>query len=197
MNTKKAQSTPTRSRGRPRTFDREAALVKAKRAFHARGYDRVSVADLAADIGINPPSFYAAFGSKAQLFGEVAQHYAQDQGSFGNTISAQAQSVNEWVTGLLNRAIEAYTADDECRGCLISAHLGGGSAAEAKHACKPFQQATLEALAATAERLGHARPPVLANTVSVLMAGLSAMARGGASADDLRDALALVRIDGA
>lgn len=192
MTTKNIQ--PARLRGRPRKFDRDAALTKAWRAFHARGYDQVSVSDLAADIGINPPSLYAAFGSKADLFDEVATRYANGPGNFGGEISAQAKSVDEWVFRLLSRAIEVYTQDDECRGCLISAHLSGGNAVEAQRACQPFQQATVEALTATAMRLGHPHPHALANLLSTLMAGFSAMARGGASADELRDALLLINV---
>lgn len=192
MTTKNIQN--ARLRGRPRKFDRDAALTKAWRSFHARGYDQVSVADLAADIGINPPSLYAAFGSKAELFDEVAMRYASGPGNFGGEISAHAKSVEEWVVGLLNRAIEVYTQDSECRGCLISAHLSGGNAAEARRACEPLQQATLEALTSTATRLNHPRPKALAHAVSALMAGFSAMARGGASADELRDALVLINL---
>jgi len=43
----------------------------AQRLFHSRGYDAVSVADLTKEIGINPPSFYAAFGSKLGLYTQV------------------------------------------------------------------------------------------------------------------------------
>ncbi len=35
-------STPAARRGRPRAFDREAALEKAMQAFWARGYDGTS-----------------------------------------------------------------------------------------------------------------------------------------------------------
>ena len=57
----------SRTRGRPRKFDPEAAVATAQQLFHERGYDAVSVADVTDALGINPPSFYAAFGSKAGL----------------------------------------------------------------------------------------------------------------------------------
>lgn len=156
MSTQRGQT--TRTRGRPRKFDRDAALIKAKRAFHSRGYERVSVADLATEMGINPPSFYSAFGSKAQLFEEVAEHYVRDQGSFGMSIAQQAQTLDQWVEPFLKQAIEVYTADPECRGCLISAHLAGSDVPEAQSVCQPFQRATLAGLTTTAQRLGHPRP---------------------------------------
>ncbi len=57
----------SRTPGRPRQFDPEQAIETAQHLFHSRGYDAVSVADLTKAFGINPPSFYAAFGSKLGL----------------------------------------------------------------------------------------------------------------------------------
>ena len=73
MTTTKQGRTP----GRPRQFDAEQAIETAQRLFHARGYDAVSVADLTQAFGINPPSFYAAFGSKLGLYTRVLQRYSQ------------------------------------------------------------------------------------------------------------------------
>lgn len=58
----------SRTPGRPRQFDPEQAIETAQHLFHSRGYDAVSVADLTKAFGINPPSFYAAFGSKLGLY---------------------------------------------------------------------------------------------------------------------------------
>ncbi|XXF79294.1 TetR/AcrR family transcriptional regulator [Myxococcaceae bacterium GXIMD 01537] len=64
-----------RSKGRPRAFDRDAALIRALDVFWRRGYEPASVAELCEAMGINPPSLYAAFGNKAQLFLETVNHY--------------------------------------------------------------------------------------------------------------------------
>ena len=58
-------------RGRPRRFDPNDGVATAQQIFHAHGYDAVSVADVTQALGINPPSFYAAFGSKAGLYARV------------------------------------------------------------------------------------------------------------------------------
>ena len=72
------QHVPARKRGRPREFDLGQAVVAATELFRARGYDRVTLTDLTGAIGINPPSFYAAFGNKALLFTRIADNYTQE-----------------------------------------------------------------------------------------------------------------------
>lgn len=67
--------TPHRSKGRPRTFDRDRALHRALEVFWKRGYEPATMGDLCSAMGINPPSLYAAFGNKASLFMEAVEHY--------------------------------------------------------------------------------------------------------------------------
>ena len=51
-------------RGRPRSFDRQAALERAMDVFWERGYHAAAMSDLTEAMGINSPSLYAAFGSE-------------------------------------------------------------------------------------------------------------------------------------
>lgn len=64
-----------RQRGRPRTFDRAAALQAAMQLFWRHGYEGTSIADLTGAMGVTPPTLYAAFGSKEALYREVLAHY--------------------------------------------------------------------------------------------------------------------------
>lgn len=64
-------------RGRPRAFDRDAALGAAMTLFWERGYSATSVADLCAAMGINAPSLYAAFGSKEELYAAAIAHFSR------------------------------------------------------------------------------------------------------------------------
>src|SRR5512138_3569574 len=66
---------PCKPRGRPRSFDRDAALDAAVKVFWSRGYEGASLAELTEAMGINPPSLYAAFGDKEGLFLEAAARY--------------------------------------------------------------------------------------------------------------------------
>ena len=71
MVTKKQSRVP----GRPRRFAPEQAVSAAKVLFHQKGFDAVSVAEVTDYLGINPPSLYAAFGSKVGLFSRVLNEY--------------------------------------------------------------------------------------------------------------------------
>ncbi len=59
-------------RGRPRTFDRQAALEAAMVLFWQHGYEGTSIADLTSAMGFTPPTLYAAFGSKEQTLPRCA-----------------------------------------------------------------------------------------------------------------------------
>jgi AcrR family transcriptional regulator len=67
--------------GRPRQFNREAALTAAMHLFWEHGYDATSLSQLKAKLGISAPSFYAAFGSKEALFAESVALYLKSHGT--------------------------------------------------------------------------------------------------------------------
>jgi AcrR family transcriptional regulator len=106
-------------RGRPRTFDREQALRSAMEVFWARGYDGTTLEELQAAMGgIAPPSFYAAFGSKEQLFREAVELY---RATMSERImgALEGQPAREGIEGVLRAATEQFCSDDGPRGCLI------------------------------------------------------------------------------
>jgi AcrR family transcriptional regulator len=66
--------------GRPRQFDRDAALEAAMLLFWRKGFAATSMNDLCDAMGVASPSLYAAFGSKEALYLEAVEHYVQTQG---------------------------------------------------------------------------------------------------------------------
>jgi AcrR family transcriptional regulator len=61
--------------GRPRGFDTDKALDCAMLIFWRKGYVATTVSDLTTAMGINRPSFYAAFVSKETIFRTVLDRY--------------------------------------------------------------------------------------------------------------------------
>lgn len=110
---------PGRTPGRPRQFDAEQAIETAQRLFHARGYDAVSVADLTHAFGINPPSFYAAFGSKLGLYTRVLQRYSQTGAIPIDALLRDDQPVAASLIAVLQEAARRYVADPAAAGCLV------------------------------------------------------------------------------
>jgi AcrR family transcriptional regulator len=66
--------------GRPRAFDRDAALEAAMLVFWRKGFAAASMNDLCDAMGIRSPSLYAAFGSKEALYREAIDHYVRTIG---------------------------------------------------------------------------------------------------------------------
>src|ERR1700681_4918141 len=62
-------------RGRPRAYDPEVALAKARNAFWQTGYAATSLDDLSEATGMNRPSLYAAFGDKRDLYLKTLAYY--------------------------------------------------------------------------------------------------------------------------
>jgi AcrR family transcriptional regulator len=66
--------------GRPRAFDRDAALEAAMLVFWRKGFSAASMNDLCDAMGIRSPSLYAAFGSKEALYLEAIDRYVRTIG---------------------------------------------------------------------------------------------------------------------
>ncbi|MBR7517946.1 TetR/AcrR family transcriptional regulator, partial [Mycobacterium tuberculosis] len=91
-------------RGRPRKFDRTEALEKAMEVFWARGYVGASLAELTAAMGINPPSLYAAFGSKDALFREAVELFLDREDTCTPAWVAGELTTRQSITAMLMAA---------------------------------------------------------------------------------------------
>lgn len=133
-------SEPSKRRGRPPSFDRPAALEGATELFWRHGYDGTSIAMLTQAMGCTPPTLYAAFGSKEQLYREVLAHYRdRDSWSPGShdeerlvsppTLPAESpdrESPRAWpacyrtVERGLREAAVRFAAAGTPKGCLVA-----------------------------------------------------------------------------
>lgn len=114
----KPSDKPLRQRRAP--FDRDEGVRIAKALFHARGFDAVSVADLTQALGIVPPSLYAAYGSKLELFQRTLDEYvATDFLALDRILDSTAPPAEE-LTDLFVAAAHHYTRDAVQRGCMVT-----------------------------------------------------------------------------
>ena len=102
--------------GRPREFDRDAALASARDLFWERGYEGVSISDLIERLGLASARIYAAFGSKEDLFREAIKHYENGEGGFVDRAFAEEPTVVGSIERMFRDAIDLYTRRTGPRG---------------------------------------------------------------------------------
>ncbi|MDP9840200.1 TetR/AcrR family transcriptional repressor for divergent bdcA [Neorhizobium huautlense] len=173
-----------KARGRPRAFDMEDALAKAQVLFREKGYDALSIADLTDAIGINPPSFYSAFGSKSALYGQVLQRYAELEGIDLVGPFAAGVPLSQGVRRLLQEAATNYGAGNGT-GCMVIEGARGGVDAEACLQARRLLDLTHDTIFAGVSRRTPQQAEMVTDYVMATLSGLSASARNGLSATRL------------
>ncbi|MDO8212036.1 TetR/AcrR family transcriptional regulator [Conexibacter sp. CPCC 206217] len=182
-----------RGRGRPRSFDSEAALDQAVELFWRQGYAATTVADLTDAMGINPPSLYAAFGSKQQLFERAAQRYAETYRHIVESALAHPD-LETVVRAFLTGVIEGATQPDHPAGCLtiqgaLACRHGDHDVTDLLAAQRRATQAALETRFAQLRAAGllpaGADPTTLARYFATLAQGLAVQAGAGTTRDEL------------
>jgi len=107
-------------RGRPRGFNRDDALRQAMEVFWALGYEGATLIDLQQAMGgITAPSFYAAFGSKEELFREAVELYSKTLGVPMMKALAEEPTARASIEALLQAAVESFCKPGKPRGCLL------------------------------------------------------------------------------
>ncbi|WEX74430.1 TetR/AcrR family transcriptional regulator [Sinorhizobium numidicum] len=178
--TKKAKT-----RGRPRGFDVEEAIAKAQALFHKHGYDAVSLADLTDALGINPPSFYSAFGSKADLYARALERYAKTEGLDFKRLLAPDRPLGDSLAALFEAAAESYTAHPEAPGCLVIEGAHGTVDAVACQKATTLWQRGRAAVRDAIARSEPERADTITDYIMAVLTGISASARDGLSKERL------------
>ena len=179
--------------GRPRTFCKNQALDRALEVFWRQGFDGASICDLTEAMGINPPSLYAAFGNKEQLFRQALARYAEVHAEQRSALLA-APTAREAIESLLRNAARNLTDTSRPIGCLyVQAITGSGE----HPACirDMLKTKTEEGERQIGQRLEQAKAegelpedtdvPALVRYLTTVVQGMSVQSAAGANRKDL------------
>jgi AcrR family transcriptional regulator len=183
------------ARGRPRSFDRDAALRTALDLFWERGYEGTSINDLAAAMGIASASIYGCFTSKEALFRETVALYGATSGQSPRRALREQSTARAAIHAMLRATADEITRPGTPHGCLLV--LAAPTGAVENHAVREFlADLRRDMHTAIADRLARAVtdgdltvPPIrieaIARYYTTGVQGLSIQARDGASRADL------------
>jgi len=184
-----------KSRGRPKVFDREAALDKAMTLFWQHGYEATSLSDLVEATGAKAPTLYAEFTNKEGLFRAVLDRYiARFASQQEALLHCEEKPVEEALLDYFSTIATCFTSTDTPAGCFMintSATLAASSQAiastiKSRHA---RQEETLLQFFRQRQLRGEippgADPQALAQFISCILQGMSISAREGADYDKL------------
>lgn len=183
------------TRGRPRSFDRDAALAAAVRLFWERGYGATSIGELTEAMGIRPASLYAAFGDKRSLFREaVAAYGTLPVGTFMREALEQEPTAYRVFARILREAARIYADPSHPSGCMtITAAVNlAPQDVEVGDYLRGLRNANLvawEARLRDARRTGElpegVDPQALAGYFATIIQGMSQRSCDGAEAEEL------------
>jgi AcrR family transcriptional regulator len=173
--------------GRPRSFDRDAALAAAVEQFWRTGYEETSIAMLTKAMGVTPPSLYAAFGDKDRLFEEASALYF-DRTCEAADLASGRPTAREAVATMLDDTARAHTDAETPLGCLMLTEPRLTAQREVLHrrlADRIARGVTEGDLPDTVQ------PAELASFLVAVMRGMSGCARDGGTTAEL---LAIARL---
>ncbi|MFI8146849.1 TetR/AcrR family transcriptional regulator [Acinetobacter sp. ABJ_C5_2] len=179
--------------GRPREFDREEALVKARDFFWLHGYEGTSMSDLVEVLGIASARIYKAFGSKEALFREAVNHYENNEGNFALNALKQ-KNIKDAINQLFQDALALYTQTNHSYGCMVvsAASVLGEENQAVLEWMKAQRIARGQSLIdrfvqakSDGQLVAEADPKILGQYYALVLHGLSVQARDGYSKEEL------------
>ncbi|WP_312774770.1 TetR/AcrR family transcriptional regulator [Pseudomonas rhodesiae] len=172
------------TRQRRPAFDREQGIAIAQALFHHRGYDAVSLSDLTEAMNIKPPSFYAAYGSKAELFERAMRRYAGEKALPLDKLLTPDLPPAAALTSLLVAAAKQYGRDTALRGCLITEGLRADDPV-ARNMAETLGEAAIQTIRHYLEQVCPRGAQALTDYLVIILRGLSAAACSGVSSERL------------
>jgi len=190
-----AQKATSRSVGRPREFDEEAALEAAMDAFWAKGFEATSMTDLCNCTGLHKGSLYQAFGDKHTLFMNALKHYADSEYLETLAVMKETNSPLENVRAVVNKICDDAGGEKGCMMINSMVELAPHDSA-VKAALQGFAGQRMQAVTemiANAQQAGEISvqiaPYKLARQLMMTMAGGAAMVKGLLEPAEVKEAM--------
>jgi AcrR family transcriptional regulator len=180
--------------GRPRTFDTDTALESAMQVFWRKGYEGTSLSDLTTAMGVNPPSLYAAFGSKEKLFRKAMDRYEQGPGGY-TPKALEARTARDVAEQLLAGAVTLHGTTRNPKGCLgVQGALACGESAGAvqrdqsgrRILAEKLVRQRFESAKAEGDLPGDSNPADLARYIRAVICGMAVQSADGATRKELQ-----------
>lgn len=177
--------------GRPRTFDRDAAVEQALHLFWNQGYESTSLSQLKAAMGggISAPSFYAAFGSKEALFQACMAHYLATYAQVTECLWDTVMPPRDALATALRRSARMQCEEGHPRGCLVALGAMSAPSPGLAHVTAPLTRsrartragikACVERGIAQGELVPHVDAQALSTVFDSFLLGLTTLARDG------------------
>ncbi|EJB07694.1 transcriptional regulator [Rhizobium leguminosarum bv. trifolii WSM597] len=124
MNATTLDHEKTRSRGRPREFDADAALDAALRVFSERGYHAASISELTEAMGLAAGSVYKAFGDKRGIFLAAFDRYRAVRRGLLDARLARAETGRDKLHALITFFAGSSHGEIGRQGCLVVGSAG-------------------------------------------------------------------------
>lgn len=109
----------TRTRGRPKQYDEDAALHAAAMLFWSQGFSATSLDDLAQAMNMTRPSIYNAFGNKQSIYRKTLARFCGllNEG-LRDTLVASTQ-LRPGLLAFYDKALDVYCGTTPPMGCLM------------------------------------------------------------------------------
>ncbi len=185
-----------KSRGRPKVFDRDAALDKAMTLFWQHGYEATSLSDSVEATGAKAPTLYAEFTNKEGLFRAVLDRYiSRFAAKHEAQLFCEEKTVEQALQDYFCAVATCFTSKDTPAGCFMintSATLAASSkeianTVKSRHA---MQEETLSTFLAQRQQRGeipaHCRSAGAGPVSELYSTGMSISAREGATLEKLQ-----------
>lgn len=182
-------------RGRPKVFDREAALDKALTLFWTHGYEGTSLADLVAATGAKAPTLYAEFVNKEGLFRAAMARYSEKFCAYREAaLDDDHLAVDKAIEGYFRATAACFTDRNSPSGCffICTSTALSASSSEIANMLKQqnqAQEATLSRFLVARQQRGELNQKVniesLSRYLACMLQGMSVRAREGALRKDL------------